>query len=95
MPINLSTKKPKRGLWIKSGAPRKVIDAIFEGEIPRYARNMHYKYRLYPPFDAAYHIAKSARKVGELAEEMDCPELRDLYGFMKTIAYRQLETFEK
>ena len=47
--------------------------------------------REHPQFDAAMVCAKYARKIKDLAEELDSPELRDLQGFAESVAKRLVE----
>ena len=56
--------------------------------VSRYAREC-------PSFDIAVHVASASRKVSEAAAELNCPELRDLAGFMQTVAMSNLARFEK
>jgi len=93
-----------------NGEARRVIEALLGGmtkvEAYEHIEGQPYRQgclrqkvsrnsREKPHFDAALHIAEAAPHVRELAIEMDDPELRDLYGFMRVIALRQLERFER
>lgn len=93
-----------------NGEARRVIEALLDGmtkvEAYEHIEGRPYKQgclrqkvsrnsREKPHFDAALHIAEATSHVNSLAAEMDDPELRDLAGFMRVVALRQLERFER